>query len=76
MKPLQRILLAAGLMLGLIGPAWPARAQTLPLQLDQSAFLFDTNYLRGINWQSQNGVPLSSTNGNPPGSDGRGETQA
>src|SRR5688500_1668161 len=38
---------------------------------DQTAAVYNTNTQRGINWQSQRGVPISSTAENPPGSDGR-----
>src|SRR5665213_1048529 len=74
MKPLQRILLAMAVLLGLPWLVTPARAQTLPLQLDQTALLVNTNYAFGLNWQSGNGVPLSTTVGNPPGSDGLAPT--
>src|ERR1700761_4835161 len=53
-----------------------AGAQTQPLQLLQQDMLFNTDFKLGINWQSRAGVPLSSTNGNPAGSDGRSPTIA
>lgn len=43
------------------------RAATL---FDQNALLYNTNYVRGVNWQSQGGVPLSNTAGTPTGSSG------
>jgi hypothetical protein len=75
----KRVLRAAGLvgfgLLGfgfLLGPK--VSAQTQPLQLDQQDMLFNTFFQLGINWQSYAGVPLSSTKGVPPGSDGRAPT--
>jgi len=53
---------------------WRAAAQTQPLQLEQQDMLVNTNFQLGINWQSLAGVPLSSTKGVPPGSDGRAPT--
>jgi hypothetical protein len=50
-----------------------APAQTVGLLLPQTATLVGTNFALGINWQSYRGVPLSSTKGSPPGSDGRYE---
>src|SRR5260221_8075085 len=49
---------------------WPliAVGQTLPLEIRQDA----TRY----NLLSTNGMPISSTRGTPPGSDGRGPTIA
>ena len=64
-------LIAACLCLCL-GPQ--AAAQTPPLQIQQQDSLVNTDFPLGINWQSYSGVPLSSTNGVPPGSDGRGPT--
>ena len=64
---LHRVLLAVGLLVG----AWrepDAVAQSLPLELRQ-----DTAH---DNLSSTNGLPLSSTRGVPPGSDGRGPTLA
>lgn len=49
-------------------------AQTPPLQMEQQDMLVNSDFPLGINWQSQAGVPLSSTNGVPPGSDGRAPT--
>jgi hypothetical protein len=62
-----------------LGTQWVAldsSAQSLPLALDQNAFLYNTNSVYtantppGINWQSARGVPIS-TNSADPGSDGR-----
>ena len=53
---------------------WRAAAQTQPLPLEQQDMLVNTNFQLGINWQSLAGVPLSSTKGVPPGSDGRAPT--
>jgi hypothetical protein len=56
-------------------------AQTLPLSLDQNAFLYKTypvytsNTTPTINWQSRRGVPIS-TNSLDAGSDGRAPTLA
>src|SRR5579859_4760092 len=52
----------------------PALAQTPPLQIQQQDMLVNSDFPLGINWQSYAGVPLSSTNGSPPGSDGRAPT--
>jgi hypothetical protein len=71
MKPFQRIFLAAALLSGLGCLAPHAGAQTSPLAIDQTAFLVNTNYVLGVNWQSGSGVPLSDTVGVPAGSDGR-----
>src|SRR6516225_4801914 len=49
-------------------------AQTQPLQIQQQDMLVNKDFALGINWQSYAGVPLSSTNGVPPGSDGRAPT--
>ena len=65
---------AAALALGCLGLGPEAAAQTWPLQLVQPALLVNTNFRLGINWQSKAGVPLSSTNNLPPGSDGRAPT--
>ena len=51
-----------------------AVAQVQPLQIQQQDMLINTDFALGINWQSQAGVPLSSTNGVPAGSDGRAPT--
>jgi len=51
-----------------------ASAQTPPLQLQQQDMLVNRDFQLGIDWQSRAGVPLSSTNGIPPGSDGRAPT--
>ncbi len=64
---LDRLLLAAGLLSG----AWlspDATAQALPLELRQDAI--------HSNLSSSNGLPISTTRGVPPGSDGRGPTLA
>src|SRR5688572_29179926 len=66
MKRLLKLRVAVGL--ALLGCTAEVRAQTL---IDQAASLYDTNSQRGINWQSQRGVPISSVVGTPPGSDGR-----
>jgi hypothetical protein len=55
-------------------------AQTLPLSIDQNAFLYksypvSTSSPPSINWQSLRGVPIS-TNASDPGSDGRAPTPA
>ena len=79
MKAIQRILLTAALGLGVGWLGGAARAQQIlvpPLQMDQTLMLYHTNLagtnvMVGVNWQSYRGVPLSSTNGNPKGSDGR-----
>ena len=70
---LQSWLRAALLLPGCLGLHGLALAQTPPLQLPQTATLVGTNFALGVNWQSYRGVPLSSTKGNPPGSDGRYE---
>ena len=62
-----RVLIAAGLLNG----AWPApdaAAQALPLEIRQE----QTRY----NFLSAGGVPISSTRGTPPGSNGAGPTAA
>ncbi len=48
------------------------------IEQDQKAILYESSsptltngFQRGVNWHSQRGVPLSSTVGNPVGSDGR-----
>lgn len=60
-----RWLILLGLVLALAGTV---KAQTLPLEIRQDS----TRY----NLSSTNGLPLSSTRGTPPGSDGRGPTSA
>src|SRR5215469_10691471 len=80
----RRLACAATLLaLTLLAPT-PASAQTpptLPLSLDQNAFLYRTfpsyrtNTPPLINWQSKRGVPIS-TNAANPGSDGRAPTVA
>ena len=82
MKPIQRILLGVALTLGAGGVSRPPAQQVLtpPLQYDQTLLLYHTlmagsNFTVGMNWQSHPGVPLSSTAGAPPGSDGRAPVQ-
>ncbi|HWD19769.1 MAG TPA: hypothetical protein VHB20_10875, partial [Verrucomicrobiae bacterium] len=80
MKPIQRLLFPAALLLAAGWLALPARAQQVlaaPLAIDQNSLLYHTNVatsnaLVGLNWQSYRGVPISNTNGTPVGSDGRG----
>jgi hypothetical protein len=62
---------AVFLLLGCLSLHGLAPAQTVGLLLPQTTTLVQTNFALGINWQSYRGVPLSSTKGNPPGSDGR-----
>lgn len=68
-KPVGIVLASYGL---LFGPK--ASAQTQPLQMQQQDMLVNSDFPLGINWQSYAGVPLSSTKGVPPGSDGRAPT--
>src|SRR5581483_10253018 len=81
MKPIQRILagmaLAAVSLVGLAGQARAQQVLATPLQIDQNQLLYHTNKVGtnatvGINWQSMNGVPISSVFGN--GSDGLAPT--
>src|SRR5690242_10545941 len=66
---MKRLLkMRAALGLALLTCVGAAHAQT---QIDQAASLYNTNSQRGVNWQSQRGVPISSVVGTPPGSDGR-----
>lgn len=65
---------SAAVALGCLCLWQQAAAQTPPLQLQQQDMLVNTDFKLGINWQSYAGVPLSSTNGVPPGSDGRAPT--
>lgn len=66
MKPLLK--LRALLGVALLACAGVARGQAL---MDQTALLYNTNTSRGVNWQSQRGVPISGVAGTPAGSDGR-----
>ena len=65
---------ALGILGGLCLWCGFAAAQTQPLQIQQQDMLVNSDFPLGINWQSYAGVPLSSTNGVPPGSDGRAPT--
>ncbi len=68
---MNRIIRTLGWAIALLPGGWfvaGAAAQTLPLELRQDA----TRY----NLASTNGMPISSTRGTPPGSDGRGPTVA
>src|SRR6186713_2961315 len=68
MNRLTRILLVAT---GLLAGAWlapDAGAQVLPLEIRQDSIHY--------NLSSTNGLPISTTRGVPPGSDGRGPTLA
>ncbi|HXJ75475.1 MAG TPA: hypothetical protein VNM37_21650, partial [Candidatus Dormibacteraeota bacterium] len=62
-RHLRRTASISGILAGLLLLAARIQGQPLPLELHQNATLY--NYL------SQRGVPISSTVGNPPGSDGR-----
>ncbi|MDA7624800.1 hypothetical protein N8697_01380 [bacterium] len=69
MKIATRNILAWGVLIGtMLLPLGQALGQTLPLEIRQDY----THY----NYQSAAGVPLSSTTGNPAGSDGRAPTSS
>ena len=70
MKRLKRIFLRTLLTVTALFFA-AASAHGATLLFDQKALLHNTEFQRGVNWQSKGGVPLSSTVGDPVGSDGR-----
>ncbi len=67
MKRLNLIFVRTLFLAALFSTAGGARAAFL---FDQRPFLYSTDFDRGVNWQSKGGVPLSSTSGDPVGSNG------
>ncbi len=72
-KRLRALALPVAIALGCLGLSRGASADAAAAN-PAAGHAHQLGFPAGINWQSRAGVPLSSTNGNPAGSDGRAPT--